>query len=69
MAEADFESWSAYDVFYLTMGIIVMFLILGGNSITVFSILKNPHLATPSNQFILGLACADLLVIIVYSIY
>jgi len=59
---AEFVFRGAYDVLYLLTGTCVIILILGGNTLTVLSILKNPRLATPSNQFILGLALADLLV-------
>ncbi|XP_065349297.1 D(2) dopamine receptor A-like [Cloeon dipterum] len=41
---------------------ILMVLILGGNCITVTVIIKKPKLATSSNQFVLGLALADMLV-------
>jgi len=47
---------------YLVASILINICILGGNSLTIIAILKKPRLATASNQFILGLALADLLV-------
>ncbi|XP_059489699.1 octopamine receptor 1-like [Neocloeon triangulifer] len=41
---------------------ILMICILGGNCLTVTVIVRKPKLATPSNQFVLGLALADMLV-------
>jgi len=48
---------------YFCTGIFIVLLIASSNILTMIVILKNPRLATASNQFILGLACADLLVI------
>jgi 7 transmembrane receptor (rhodopsin family) len=45
--------------------LMIAFFILGGNSLTIAAIYKNPKLNTASNQFILGLAIADLLVYII----
>jgi hypothetical protein len=41
---------------------LLMVCILGGNCLTITVIVKKPRLATPSNQFVLGLALADMLV-------
>jgi hypothetical protein len=52
----------AFVIIYFVASIIINVCILGGNSLTIIAILKKPKLATASNQFILGLALADLLV-------
>lgn len=52
----------AFVIVYFVASIIINVCILGGNSLTIIAILKKPKLATASNQFILGLALADLLV-------
>jgi hypothetical protein len=45
--------------------ILISILILSGNSLTIAAINNNPKLNTPSNQFIYGLAIADMLVIFI----
>jgi len=50
------------NMIYLVVGIFIVLLITISNISTMIVILKNPQLSTASNQFILGLASADLLV-------
>ena len=53
---------SAEGILYVCIIILCSVFIIGGNTLTILAILKKPQLATPSNQFIIGLALADLLV-------
>lgn len=60
MSSLDISSTSG--VLHLCLIIVGTIFIIGGNTLTIIAILKKPKLATPSNQFIIGLALADLLV-------
>lgn len=51
-----------FDILCLCLEIIVTILVITGNTLTIMAILKKSNLATASNQLIIGLALADLLV-------
>lgn len=42
--------------------ILIIVLTVGGNLVVLFAFCNDPHLLTPSNNFLLSMAIADLLV-------
>jgi hypothetical protein len=42
--------------------VLIIVLTVGGNLIVLFAFCNDPHLLTPSNNFLLSMAIADLLV-------
>ncbi|CAB3372964.1 Hypothetical predicted protein [Cloeon dipterum] len=51
-----------FEVVVLMSSFLITILVIGGNVFTIIAILRKPKLKTTSNQFIMGLAFADLLV-------
>jgi hypothetical protein len=57
-----FEIPHTTNLLSICLEIVVTILVIVGNTLTILAILKKPKLATASNQLIIGLALADLLV-------
>ncbi|CAF1202720.1 unnamed protein product [Rotaria magnacalcarata] len=56
-------SWSAIQLVTICFGIcLIILLTIGGNLVVLFAFYNDPHLLTPSNNFLLSMAIADLLV-------
>jgi hypothetical protein len=56
-------SWSTIELVSVCFGIILIILLtIGGNLVVLFAFYTDPHLLTPSNNFLLSMAIADLLV-------
>ena len=56
-------SWSTMEFLSVCFGIVLIILLtVGGNLVVLFAFCNDPHLLTPSNNFILSMAIADLLV-------
>lgn len=56
-------SWPTIEFISVCVGLIVIILLtIGGNLVVLFAFYNDPHLLTPSNNFLLSMAIADLLV-------
>ncbi|CAF0727777.1 unnamed protein product [Rotaria sordida] len=56
-------SWTTIELVSICFGIILIILLtIGGNLVVLFAFYNDPHLLTPSNNFLLSMAIADLLV-------
>ncbi len=56
-------SWNTIEFVSICFVIIVIILLtVGGNLVVLFAFYTEPHLLTPSNNFLLSMAIADLLV-------
>ncbi|CAF0739989.1 unnamed protein product [Rotaria sp. Silwood1] len=56
-------SWTTIELVSVCFGIILIILLtIGGNLVVLFAFYNDPHLLTPSNNFLLSMAIADLLV-------
>ena len=56
-------SWTTIELAAICFGIILIILLtVGGNLVVLFAFYDDPHLLTPSNNFLLSMAIADLLV-------
>jgi hypothetical protein len=56
-------SWRAIESLSAGLGIILVILLtVGGNLVVLFAFCNDSHLLTPSNNFLLSMAIADLLV-------
>ena len=56
-------SWTTIELATICLGIILIILLtVAGNLIVLFAFYTDPHLLTPSNNFLLSMAIADLLV-------
>ena len=57
------SSWPTIEVVSICFVIILIILLtVGGNLVVLFAFYDDPHLLTPSNNFLLSMAIADLLV-------
>ena len=55
--------WETIESFSVGFGIILIILLtIGGNLVVLFAFCNDSHLLTPSNNFLLSMAIADLLV-------
>jgi hypothetical protein len=55
--------WRTIEFLSVCFGIILIILLtVGGNLVVLFAFCNDPHLLTPSNNFLLSMAIADLLV-------
>ncbi len=55
--------WRTIESLSVSFGIILIILLtVGGNLVVLFAFFNDPHLLTPSNNFLLSMAIADLLV-------
>ena len=70
LAEEDAHQFSItfHVYYYVPLGILAI-LCIGGNGIIIRVILKYPKLQTPTNYFLLSLACSDFMHGVVYPIY
>ncbi|CAF2712176.1 unnamed protein product [Rotaria sp. Silwood2] len=56
-------SWTSIELVTVCFGIVLIILLtIGGNLVVLFAFYNDPHLLTPSNNFLLSMAIADLLV-------
>jgi hypothetical protein len=56
-------SWTTLELVSVCFGtILIILLTVGGNLVVLFAFYTDPHLLTPSNNFLLSMAIADLLV-------
>ena len=56
-------SWTTIELACLCFGLsLIIVLTVGGNLVVLFAFYDDPHLLTPSNNFLLSMAIADLLV-------
>lgn len=53
---------SVEDLLLCVFIVLIILLTVGGNLVVLFAFYSDPHLLTPSNNFLLSMAIADLLV-------